>query len=187
MIKHIFLIILISAGFSSCAYYSHPPLPETWKISSEISECPVLDGTYYNSGWMHNKNNPSSTTSLFMLLIGDNSKNMNGVEYIKLKQFKNELVIEAYSRTSMLASRSAQFDTSDCKNGFLKISVPKPTGAFASKGEGVPAVGYLWEAFQLTKGVDNSLILRQETKGITMITIWPMVGTNWNWYKFPRK
>jgi len=117
-----------------------------------------------------------------MILLGGSLKQMDDAEMIKITRSEDEILIQAYSaEMTLLKERAFSSGSGKCRNGFLKMDVPK-TEKFESR-EGVLA--FEWEGHRLAKSGDGALILALESGGVGWAVVVPMAKSDRIWMRFP--
>ena len=174
--KKMILIFFVSVCFCGCMS-SHPPLPKSWGKISKESECPRLDGTYYNRGEIARFPDDSTYLSRFLVSF-DSNPISSPMLFITVEQSENELLIIDNSHTL----GTVHFNSQDCRGGFLKISVPNTEGLVTYKQ--APVVTYAYKYIILTKGEDGSIIILEGNKIFGFFLIMPGYSHNYYWHRF---
>ena len=170
--KKILLMFFVLVCFCGCNTF-HPPMPESWGKISKKSECPRLDGTYYNRGEVNNPyDHPSLSGSIFDIPLD--------AMFITLKQSENELLIKDNSNTL----RTVPFNSHDCRNGFLKFESFYPPSVHTSKQ--FPSIGYDTISIKLAKGEDGSIIVLEDYKSSGFFLFIPSFHSRYTWFRFPK-
>ena len=73
--------------------------------------------------------------------------------------------------------------TNKCENGMLNIDQQEPEGFVAREG----VVGYTWQSLWVTKDEFGSLIIRSDSGAVGIMLFIPVIGSEWNWYRFMNK
>jgi hypothetical protein len=157
----------------------HREYPEAWAELPENIKCPDLGGTYKDKGrtYMGVKYAPS----IYLILLGGKVRQMDEVEFVKITQNNNEVVLQAYSDTSLVKERIFSYRQQACSGGFLKIDVPG-SEEFVNQ-EGV--LGYGWEAHRLAKTKHGELIVRLDTGSAGLVLLIPAGSADRIWAIFP--
>ena len=167
---------MVNIFFNGCV--SHPSYPPHWSKLAVIVNCPRVEGYYKDIG--QTEKNSDYKPSLYKFLVGGDLKVADKVEFIKITQKNIALLIEAYSKDSLIGNRVALFKFDDCDDGFLKLEVP------VSKGVQNRAFGVDWHVIKLSKAIDGHLVLRYDSSFVGFVLLVPVVASEWSWYRFSR-
>ena len=172
------LIVLGAVLISGCS--SYPQYPVTWNAIPANAHCPNIDGVYSNFGQI---DKDIRGAYLISLLIDGMLTNYKDVDTVKIETTSNDITFEAYENNNLVKRIIAKYEYSKCENGMLNIDQQEPEGFVAREG----VVGYTWQSLWVTKDEFGSLIIRSDSGAVGIMLFIPVIGSEWNWYRFMNK